>query len=104
MESTIGEFSARKIEQIIKILMAGNTEEHNYSLQDINNVIQTIGEPIIRNKLQSLYSKKFGENIEQAEINKLIEVFKAEEDYSPQKVKLLLDTILLKTGKENKDD
>ncbi|PCD05709.1 hypothetical protein CMV16_22010 [Peribacillus simplex] len=104
MESTIGEFSARKIEEIIKILKTGNTEEYDYSLQEINNIIQTVGEPIIRNKLQTMYSKKFGENIEQAEINKLIEVFKEDEDYSPQKVKILLDTILLKTGKEQKDD
>ncbi|MBY0214867.1 MULTISPECIES: AAA family ATPase [Priestia] len=103
MESTIGEFSARKIEEIIQILKPVNTEEYGYSLQDISNTIQTIGEPIIRNKLESMYSEKFGENTKQT-INRLIEEFKQEENYSPQKVNYLLDTILLKAGKEHKDD
>ncbi|PFC37727.1 AAA family ATPase [Bacillus cereus] len=104
MESTIGEFSARKIEEIIKILKTENTKEYCYSLQDIKNTIQTIGEPIIRNKLESMYFKKFGAVVKQEEIGRLIEKFKEEKDYRPQKVEILLDKILLKTGKEHKDD
>ncbi|RAS75717.1 AAA family ATPase [Priestia endophytica] len=101
MDSTIGEFSARKIEELIQILKPGNTEGYNYSLQEINNTIQTIGEPIIRNKLESMYAKKFRRSVEETQISRLIEDFKEEEDYSPQKVKSLLDTILLETGKEH---
>ncbi|PGL12169.1 hypothetical protein CN912_10625 [Bacillus cereus] len=104
MESTIGEFSARKINEIIQILKPESTNEYSYSHQDIGNIIQTIGEPIIRNKLESMYSKKFGVIEKQTEISKLIEDFKKEKDYTTEKVEILLDEILLKTGKEHKDD
>ncbi|HGH7177115.1 TPA: AAA family ATPase [Bacillus wiedmannii] len=104
MESTIGEFSARKIQEMIKILKSVSTDEHYYSSQEIYNIIHTIGEPIIRNKLESMYHKKYGENLEQANLNRLIKEFKEEKNYSPEKVDALLNAILLKSGKESKDD
>lgn len=104
MESTIGEFSARKIQEIIKVLKSESKEEHHYSPQEINNIIQLIGEPIIKNKLETMYNKKFKEKTTESELNKIIDEFKEAQDYSPEKVNFLLNTILSKSNKDLKND
>ncbi|MFP7486471.1 AAA family ATPase [Priestia filamentosa] len=103
MDSTIGEFSAQKIKEVIKILDSKSNEGHNDSPEDIRRIIQTIGEPIIRNKLQSMYSNRFNEDIREAELNKLIDNFKENGDYSEEKTKFLLDQISVKFGKKDKN-
>lgn len=103
MDSTIGEFSAGKINDIIKILKPEKEGEYNYSRQEIQRVIQTIGEPIIRNKLQSMYSEKFNENVRELEIYELINDFKEDGDYSSEKVNSLFNKMLSKYRKEDKN-
>jgi len=103
MDSTIGEFSAGKINAVIKMLKLKKEEENDYSRQEIQRVIQTVGEPIIRNKLQSMYSKKYDEDVRALEMTKLINIFREDGDYSAEKVDSLLDEVLLNIGNEDKN-
>lgn len=105
MESTMGEFSAKKIEEIIKIFKDNEQGIYRYSPNEIWNIIQNIGEPIIRNKLNSMYLNKFVNPIrEDEEITNVINDFLKLQDYSAEQVNSLLNTILSKSNKESKYD
>lgn len=93
MDSTIGQFSERKIRDIINILNLGPEEEITYSQQEIQRMIQTIGEPVIRNKLQDMYYRKFDKKKREEEVSTLIENFREAGDYSVEKVNSLLSEI-----------
>ncbi len=68
LDNTIGEFATRKIKQVIKDLnekscdeimsIAGRKEEIQY-------IINNIGEPIIKRKLSQLYQEKFPEQLDE---------------------------------------
>jgi AAA domain, putative AbiEii toxin, Type IV TA system len=104
MDSTIGEFSVGKINSVIRMLKSKKKEENDYSRQEIQRVIQTVGEPIIRNKLQSMYSEKYDEDVRALEMAELINDFREDGDYSAEKVNSLLNEILLKSKKENNNE
>lgn len=119
MQSTLGKFSERRIRDIIDILKLKSKDENiskdedtlkdelvkdgrHYSPREISTTIQTIGEPIIRNKLESMYAEKFGQDIREIEIKKLISEFQESENEIPDKFKNLLNDILIKSSKDYK--
>jgi predicted ATPase len=93
MDSTIGQFSEKKIGDIIKILNSAPKEETTYSQEEIQRMIQIIGEPIIRNKLQDMYYRKFNKSKSEEKVSALIENFREAGDYSVEKVNSLLSEI-----------
>jgi len=66
MENTIGEFAYQKIKKVISLIQENNIDEHQ---EEINFIIENIGEPIIANKLKSMYEEK----LPNAEKKKLID-------------------------------
>jgi len=103
MQSTLGAFSERKIRELINILEEEPKEDEvkrNYTQEEIKTTIQTIGEPIIRNKLNSRYAEKFGKDVREAEIKKLIADFQESEDNIPANFKRLLDEISRQSERE----
>lgn len=93
MDSTIGQFSERKIKDIINSLNLASDEKVTHSQQEIQRMIQIIGEPIIRNKLQDMYDRKFNERKNKEKVSALIENFREVGDYSVEKVNSLLSEI-----------
>ncbi|MEH6966222.1 AAA family ATPase [Priestia megaterium] len=93
MDSTIGQFSERKIKDIINMLNSDSEEATIYSQQEIQRMIQIIGEPIIRNKLQDMYNRKFNKRKSEEKVRSLIENFRETGDYSVEKVNSLLSEI-----------
>jgi len=93
MDSTIGQFSEKKIGDIIKILNSAPKEKATYSQEEIQRMIQIIGEPIIRNKLQDMYYRKFNKSENEEKVSALIENFREAGDYSVEKVNSLLSEI-----------
>lgn len=82
MKNTIGEFSKRKIQEIIKFMMEyenTNNQIGKFDLyekkKEIEYIIEIIGEPVIKRKLEELYRAKFPkEDIDyKAKIKKLEE-------------------------------
>ncbi|PFC37726.1 AAA family ATPase [Bacillus cereus] len=110
MNSTLGEFSEKKIKAIIKDLKAPLEGEQRktrqeeakkyFSPEEIKTTIQTIGEPIIKNKLEAMYSEKYGKDIREIEIKRLISEFQESEKDIPDKINSLLNEILRKSGKD----
>lgn len=66
MDNTIGEYANRKIKNVIEEL---SEETNNMTKEEIKFIISSIGEPIIKRKLEDMYSKRF----EQTEINNQIQ-------------------------------
>ncbi|PHF12218.1 AAA family ATPase [Bacillus toyonensis] len=110
MNSTLGEFSEKKIKAIIEILKVPSEIKQEkegqgvvkrcYSPEEIQNTIQTIGEPIIKNKLKTMYSEKYEKNLREVEIKRLISEFQESENNIPDKVNSLLNEILRKSSKD----
>lgn len=71
MDATIGEFSRQSINKIIKKLDEGKIEEKEKRI--IKRRIDSIGEPIIRRKLQERYYRSFKEI---SEVDKIIDSLK----------------------------
>lgn len=105
MDSTIGEFAAFKIQRLIEILNSDskNNEFYNYR-HDINNMIETIGEPIIKNKLKMMYSKKLNETSLQNDIAQLIDSFIKNNDFNEERVTSLLNQIKVKASEDKFND
>jgi len=109
MKSTLGEFSEKKIKTVIESLKDApeieqgkrkQEEEKKFlSQEEIKATIQTIGEPIIKNKLESMYSKKYNLDEKEIEITKLISNFQETEKDIPDKINTLLNEILRKARK-----
>lgn len=74
MESCFGEFSRKKIKKVIDLLDKNkgkyNTEEIEKNIAEIEFIINSIGEPLIKNKLDKMYNdyKEF-KNIENSKDN-----------------------------------
>nr|WP_067060008.1 ATP-binding protein [Mucilaginibacter sp. L294] len=73
----IGEFAKQKLDKIIKYL---NDKEQTRRIGKYKKTIDMIGEPVLRKKLQAMWSEKFGLNEERIrlqqridEINKIME-------------------------------
>jgi|GEM_PF-1823765 len=61
VNSTMGAFAKEKIDKVIKFL---TDEKHDsISKNEIKYIISIVGEPIIKNKLQELYYKKYPEEL-----------------------------------------
>ncbi|WP_019229257.1 AAA family ATPase [Sedimentibacter sp. B4] len=78
MNSTIGEFSKQKINQVVNYLR-DNYDKDDYCYNKITKeeakyIISIIGEPIVKNKLEKLYYNKFTEDIVDQE--KRIQMYK----------------------------
>lgn len=67
----VGEFAKKKIDATIKLLINEERDDSGYIYQ----MIQIIGEPLLRDKLKSMYKYKFGKNNENLE--KEIEYYKS---------------------------
>ncbi|MEH7469640.1 hypothetical protein V7195_24275, partial [Priestia megaterium] len=65
--------------------------------EEIKATIEVIGEPIIKNKLKSMYLNKYRDDKENTEIVQLIDNFQQTEKEIPDNVKDLLEKILRKT-------
>jgi len=78
MNSTIGEFSKQKINQVVNYLR-DNYDKDDYcynkiTKEEVKYIISIIGEPIVKNKLEKLYYSKFTEDIVDQE--KKIQMYK----------------------------
>lgn len=114
METTIGSLSEKKIKDLVSIfeetsenksVANKNKVERYYSQEEINKTIKTIGEPIIRNKLESKYAKKYKvRDIREMEIKKLISDYQRTERNIPENVKELLEEIARKSGRRSEND
>ncbi|WP_394548141.1 AAA family ATPase [Priestia aryabhattai] len=108
MKSTLGEFSEKRIKAVIESLKdtpeiekgkRKQEEKRFLSQEELKATIQTIGEPIIKNKLESMYSKKYILDEKEVEITKLISNFQETEKDIPDKINTLLNEILRKARK-----
>ena len=63
MDSTIGEFAKSKIDEVIELINSGE-ESEKMSRDRAKEIIQLIGEPIIRHKLEHMYYERFPEEKE----------------------------------------
>ncbi|MEI2341379.1 AAA family ATPase, partial [Priestia megaterium] len=104
MSSTLGQLSETKITELIENLNGvGSTskntikERKTYTAEEIKATIEVIGEPIIKNKLKSMYLNKYRDDKENTEIVQLIDNFQQTEKEIPDNVKDLLEKILRKT-------
>ena len=61
IDSTMGKFAKKKIDQAIAFLLHNNYA--SISKEEVQYIIAIIGEPLIKNKLQELYYKKYPEEI-----------------------------------------
>lgn len=62
LESCFGEFSRKKIKKVIDLLIKDkedkyNTEEIERNITEIEFIIDSIGEPLIKNKLEKMYNE-----------------------------------------------
>ncbi|MBY6838218.1 AAA family ATPase [Clostridium botulinum] len=69
MDSTIGEFANKRIKDVAKDLSGDIKKVSKDRKKEIRYIINNIGEPVIKRKLEDMYSKKF----EHTEINNKIE-------------------------------
>lgn len=70
LDSPIGEFANTKIAGLIAFIRGENTAE--YTVSSARNVIDLIGDPLIKNRILQMFHSKFGENESTlAEIEKL---------------------------------
>nr|WP_286675190.1 AAA family ATPase [Clostridium sp. CMCC3677] len=69
MDSTIGEFANKRIKDVAKDLSGDIKKVSEDRKKEISYIINNIGEPVIKRKLEDMYSKKF----EHTEINNKIE-------------------------------
>lgn len=69
MDSTIGEFANKKIKDVAKDLNGDINGVSKDRKEEISYIINNIGEPVIKRKLEDMYNKKF----EHTEINNKIE-------------------------------
>ncbi|MEM4992563.1 hypothetical protein WKH56_08480 [Priestia sp. SB1] len=104
MSSTLGQLSETKITDLIENLNSvGSTSENaikerkTYTPDEIKATIEVIGEPIIKNKLKSMYSSKYRDDKKNTEIVQLIDKFQQTQKEIPDNVKDLLEKILRKT-------
>jgi hypothetical protein len=58
MESTFGEFSRNKIKKIVKKIQDKNDRLEENEIEEINFVIDSIGEPLVADKLRKMLKKK----------------------------------------------
>ncbi|MBT2666142.1 hypothetical protein J7J00_11560 [Bacillus sp. ISL-4] len=100
MKSTIGAFSEKKIEEVIRILKNDELDKYSYTKKDVWRIIQNIGEPVIQNKLKSMFIEKFGTPNTEETIKDKINKFIQQEDYSREKVDNLLQTIIKNSYEE----
>ncbi|MDU6483224.1 MAG: AAA family ATPase [Paeniclostridium sordellii] len=71
MTSTIGEYSKKKIDKVIKILNSDDYKDDICRIK-IKNIINSIGEPILKSKLEQMYNDKF--KIDNSDIKKLKDI------------------------------
>ncbi|USK92869.1 AAA family ATPase [Rossellomorea marisflavi] len=100
MKSTIGAFSEKKIDEVIRILKNGEIDKYSYTKIDVWRIIQNIGEPVIHNKLKSMFIEKFGLPNSEEKITDIINKFIQQEDYSREKVDNLLQIIIKNSYEE----
>lgn len=67
-DGLMGEFSKNKIEEVIKYL--DEEESKINSKEEAQNIIEIIGEPILKNTLVSMYEKRFYKNESKLEVLK----------------------------------
>lgn len=72
MDATIGEFAKSKIDEVIKLINNG-VEDENMDRDRAKEIIQIIGEPIIRNKLKHMYNECFNEDMSSWDAKKILE-------------------------------
>jgi len=72
MDNTMGKFSENKIKEIIKILTSDHSHYNDKMLNETQFIIDSIGEPIIKEQLEYLFNDKFGNNNELSILRKRI--------------------------------
>ncbi|WXR62029.1 AAA family ATPase [Peptostreptococcaceae bacterium AGR-M142] len=86
MDSTIGEFAKKKIEQVVKVLNDENNDIEEDRKNEIRKTINIIGEPIIKKKLEQMYEKKFN-NADKEKLKYELEKIKLEKSKFKEQIK-----------------
>jgi hypothetical protein len=85
MKNTIGAFAEKKMKWALEILKSGHNDYSIDEINELNYIIDSIGEPIIKEQFEYLFNIKFG-NDEVADLKKTIidlkKQLKKEEDDS----------------------
>lgn len=76
MDTTIGEFSRRKINEVIELLNS-EMQEISDQKEKIQKIIDIIGEPLIHNKLKEMLHSKLAIESEIQSIEKQINLLNA---------------------------
>ncbi|MES2573802.1 MAG: AAA family ATPase [Bacteroidota bacterium] len=60
MENTIGKFAEEKMKVALEMLKANHNDYSHEKINELKYIIDSIGEPIIKEQFEYLYDKKFG--------------------------------------------
>ena len=61
IDSTMGKFAKKKIDAVIEFLL--NEDSNSVSKEEAKYIISIVGEPLIKDKLQEMYYRKYPEEI-----------------------------------------
>lgn len=67
MQSLLGKFSTQKINEVIEQIQKNNLDKQKRN--DIQKLINIIGEPVIKRKIQQIYYEKYNSGLTREEIN-----------------------------------
>lgn len=67
MQSLLGNFSTKKINKVIEQIQKNNLDEQERN--NIQKLINIIGEPVIKRKIQEIYDEKYNSGLTKEEIN-----------------------------------
>lgn len=67
MQSLLGNFSTKKINKVIEQIQKNNLDEQEKN--NIQKLINIIGEPVIKRKIQEIYYEKYNSGLTKEEIN-----------------------------------
>lgn len=59
----VGEFANNKIEELLTLLQGDNNSKKQWSTADVQYIINTIGEDLIREALQELYDIRYQDRV-----------------------------------------
>lgn len=101
INSTMGNFSKRKINETIEFL---NNKDDTDKKEDVKKLINIIGEPIIKEKLEKMYYDKFPEDLEESDERERLYKKKILELTSHIKNSKKIDDTTMKKFKQNLEE
>ncbi|MED4284973.1 AAA family ATPase [Priestia megaterium] len=112
MDTTIGKFSEQKIKAVVHHLNPDNFKNENitslkenkqYSQEEIKNTIKTIGEPVIRTKLKSMYDEKYRKDNRDSVVKQIMAEIESDTNI-PESIKGRIKDKFRELGKDQKND